>query len=118
MIDNIVEGFEDPVREAGLAHELPHIFLAVEFGGAQRQRHERDIARDLKNLVAMPAGLIEEHDRVRTRGDLGCVFVEMELHDFAVAGRQRECGAGPAFGADRTEQTGRLGALFVSGAGA
>ena len=30
--------------------------------------------------------------------------------------RQHEGGAGPAFGADRTEQIGRLGALIVSGA--
>ena len=116
MIDDIVEGFEDPVREPVLSHELPDVFLAVEFGGARRQRHERNIVRDLENLAAMPAGLIEEHDRVRTWGDLGCDFVEMELHGFAVAGRQHEGGAGPAFGADSTEQIGRLGALIVSGA--
>jgi hypothetical protein len=60
--------------------------------------------------------LAEEHDSVRTWGDLGCNFVEMELHGFAVAGRQHEGGAGPAFGADSTEQVGRLGALIVSGA--
>ena len=48
-------------------------------------------------------------------GDLGCDFVEMELPGFAVAGRQHEGGAGPAFGADSTEQIGRLG-VIVSGA--
>ena len=64
----------------------------------------------------MPAGLIEEYDRVRPWGNFGCDFVEMELHGFAIAGRQHEGGAGPAFGADRTEQIGRLGALIVSGA--
>ena len=116
MIDDIVEGFEDPVREPVLSHELPDVFLAVEFGCARWQRHERNIARDLENLAAMPAGLIEEYDRVRTWGDFGCDFVEMELHGFAVAGRQNEGGAGPAFGADSTEQIGRLGALIVSGA--
>ena len=116
MIDDIVEGFEDPVREPVLSHKLPDVFLAVEFGGARRQRHERNIVRDLENLAAMPAGLIEEHNRVRTWGDLGCDFVEMELHGFAVAGRQHEGGAGPAFGADSAEQIGRLGALIVSGA--
>jgi hypothetical protein len=64
----------------------------------------------------MPAGLIEEHDCVRTWGDRGCDFVEMELHGFAIAGRQHEGRASPAFGADSTEQIGRLGALIVSGA--
>jgi hypothetical protein len=29
-----------------------------------------DIARDLENLGAMPAGLIEEDDRMRARSDL------------------------------------------------
>ena len=56
----------------------------------------------------MPAGLIEEHDRVRTWGDLGCDFVEMELHGFAVAGWQHQRGSRPKLGTDRTEQIGRL----------
>ncbi len=115
MIDDIVEGFEDPVREPVLSHELADVFLAVEFGCARRQRHERHIAWDLENLAAMPASLIEEHDHVRTWGDLGCNFVEMELHGFAVARWQHEGGPGPVFGADSTEQVG-LGGLIVSGA--
>jgi len=45
---------------------------------------------------------------------LGCDLVEMELHGFAVAGRQYEGGAGSAFGANRTKQIGRLGPLIVS----
>jgi hypothetical protein len=36
---------------------------------------------------------------VRSGGDFGCDLVEMELHGFAVAGRQHEGGAGSAFGA-------------------
>lgn len=32
MIDDIIEGSEDPVREPVLAHEQPDIFLTVEFG--------------------------------------------------------------------------------------
>ena len=49
---------------------------------------------------------------MRTWGNFGCDFVEMELHGFAIAGRQNEGGAGPAFGAHSTEQIGRLGALI------
>jgi hypothetical protein len=32
VIDDIVEGFEDAVRQPILAHELPDILLAVELG--------------------------------------------------------------------------------------
>ena len=66
----------------------------------------------------MPSGLIKEDNGVRSEGDFGCDLVEMELHGFAVAGRQHEGGAGAAFGADRTEQVGRLGPLIVGGTGA
>jgi hypothetical protein len=40
----------------------------------------------------------------------------MQLHRLAVAGRQHQGCAGPALGADRTEQVGRLGPLIVGGA--
>src|SRR6266403_2219964 len=56
----------------------------------------------------MPAGLIEEDDRMRARSDLGCDFLKMQLHGLAVAGRQHEGGAGPAFGTYGTEQIGGL----------
>src|SRR6266508_4650658 len=88
VVDDVVEGFEDTVREPILPHELPDIFLTVEFGCARRQRHEREVAWDLESLGAMPPGLIEEDDRVRAWGNFGCDFVEVELHGLAVAGRQ------------------------------
>ena len=52
------------------------------------------------------------------RGRLWSHLVEMELHSFTVAGRQHEGGAGATFGADRTEQIGRLGSLIVGSTGA
>jgi hypothetical protein len=66
----------------------------------------------------MPAGLIKEDNGVRSGGDFGCDLVEMELHGFAVAGRQHEGGTGSTFGTDRTEQIGRLGPLIVGSTGA
>jgi hypothetical protein len=39
VIDDVVEGFENSVRQPVLPHELPDIFLAVEFGRAWRQLH-------------------------------------------------------------------------------
>ena len=42
----------------------------------------------------MPAGLIEEYNSWCTWGKFGCDFVEMDLHGFAIAGRQHEGDAG------------------------
>src|SRR5262245_55557430 len=44
VIDDVVEGFENSVRQPVLPHELPDIFLAVEFGRAWRELQERDVA--------------------------------------------------------------------------
>ena len=54
----------------------------------------------------MPAGLIEDHNRVGARGDLGGDLIEMKLHGFAVAGRQHEGGAGATFRTYRAKQIG------------
>jgi hypothetical protein len=79
----------------------------------------------------MPSGLIEEENSVSAGSNFGCDLIEMKaspsskqvrglpsLHSFGVAGRQHEGAAGSAFGADRTEQVGRLGPLIVGGTGA
>ena len=73
VVDDVVVGFEDAVRQPVLPHELPDILLRVEFGGARRQRHERDIARHLERLGAMPAGAVEKENGVCRRRDLGAI---------------------------------------------
>src|SRR5262249_31860772 len=100
VIDDVVEGFENSVRQPVLPHELPDIFLAVEFGCAWRELQERDVVWNLEGLGAMPPGLIEEENSVSARSDFGCDLIEVKLHSFGVAGRQHEGGAGSAFGAD------------------
>jgi hypothetical protein len=60
---------------------------------------------------------IEEENSVSARSYFGCDFIEVNLRSFAVAGRQPDRSAGAAFGADRTEQVGRLGSLIVAGTG-
>ena len=47
------EGFENLVRQPILPHELPDIFLAVEFGRAWRELQERDVAWNLEGLGAI-----------------------------------------------------------------
>ena len=98
VVHNIVERFEHSVRQPILAHELPDVFLAVEFGCARRQRHQGDVARDLERLGAMPSGLIEQDDCVRAGRNLGCDLIKMKLHGLAVAGWQHEGSPGPRSG--------------------
>ena len=60
--------------------------------------------------------MIENENGVGVRCDFGGDLVEMKLHGFGIAERENEGSAGSTFGADRTEQIGRLGALIVNGA--
>jgi hypothetical protein len=65
----------------------------------------------------MPAGLIENDDRVGTGGYCCGDLVEVKLHGFGVAERQNQGSTGSMFGTDRTEQIGRLGSLIMHGSG-
>jgi len=118
VIDDVVERFEDSVRQPVLPHELPDIFLGIEFWRARRQGQERQIVGNLEIFGAMPAGLVEDQDRVSATHDPGSDLIEMKLHGLGVAERENEGGAGSVFGAYRTEQIGRLSALIMRGSGA
>jgi len=67
VIDDVVEGFEDPVREPIFAHELPDVFLRVQFGTLGGQRDQGDVGRDLQPTREMPSGLIDEDAAPRCR---------------------------------------------------
>src|SRR5262245_48657409 len=84
VIDDIVEGLENSVRQPVLPHELPDVFLAVEFGCAWRELQERDVVWNLEGLGAMPAGLIEEENSVSARSNFGCDITEVKLHSVGV----------------------------------
>jgi hypothetical protein len=113
MVDDVVEGLEDPVREPIVAHKLPDIFLRVQFRAFGRQQYERDIERDLQAAGEMPSGLIDEKRGVRAgrdlRGDLG----QVEVHRFGVASGHDERCALAVLGTDRAEDIGRGGSLVL-----
>jgi hypothetical protein len=44
MIEDIVVGFEDAVRQPVVAYELPDVLDRVEFGAFGRQRQQGDVA--------------------------------------------------------------------------
>ena len=48
MVDEIIVGFEDAVREPIVAHELPDVFHRVELGAFRRQGDDGDVGRNDK----------------------------------------------------------------------
>ena len=86
MVENVVVGFEDAVREPVGAHELPDVLDRIELGRFRRQRQERDVVRDRKLRRDMPPGLIEKNERMRAWCDRKRDFFEMQGHGLAVAG--------------------------------
>ena len=60
VVDDILVGIEHSVREPIVAHELPDVFLRVQFGAFCGQRDQRDVWRDFEAAGEMPAGLVDE----------------------------------------------------------
>ena len=116
MVDDIVERFEDPVREPIVAHELPDIFLRIQFRAFGWQRDQRDVRRHVQAAREMPPGLIDENDGVCARRDLRGDFGQVEAHRFAVAPRHDKRRALAVSGTDRPEDVGRCGSLVLRGA--
>ena len=113
VVDEIVVGFEDSVREPVIAHELPDVLHRVELGGFRRQGDDGDVVRHDQAHRHVPAGLIDqEHGVCAGRdglGDLG----EMQVHRLGIAGRQDQGRALALSRADGTEDIGRGGALIT-----
>ena len=68
--------------------------------------------RDLQLVGGVPAGPVQQHDRMRAGHDGAGDLVEMLLHRLGVGGGHRQGGAGVAGGTDRAEQIGALVALI------
>jgi len=66
MIEDVVVGFEHPVRQPLVAHDLPDGLDRVELGALWRQRHEGDIGGNDQRPRTVPPGLVEEQHGVRT----------------------------------------------------
>ena len=111
MVDDVVEGLEDPVREPVFAHELPDVFLRVQLRAFGRQRDQRDVGRDDQATRKMPSGLIDQDSGVRARRDLRGDLGQVKVHRFGVASRHDERRALAVLGTDRAEDIGRGGSL-------
>src|SRR5580700_10498848 len=118
MVEDVVVGFEDAVREPIVAHELPDVLDRIKLGRFRRQRQERDVVWDGKPLRDMPSRLIKKNDGVRAGRDCKRDFLQMQGHSLAVAGGEYEPGAFSFGRADGTENIGRCCPLIMRRGGA
>ena len=84
------KGYDTLVGERGVklsvvAHELPDVFLRVEFRAFRPQRDQGDVGRHDEPARQMPAGLIDEEGGVRAGRNLGGDFGQVQVHGFGVA---------------------------------
>ena len=111
MVDDVCVGCEYAVRKPVVAHELPDVFLRVEFRAFRRQGDEGDGVWHHEAFRHVPTGLIEKDHGVAAGGDLFGDFGEMQVHRFGVAARQDQGSTFSVFRADGAENVGRGGAL-------
>jgi hypothetical protein len=117
MIEYLFVGFEDPVRQPIVTHELPDVLDRIELGTFRWQRDERDVGRYDEAAREMPAGLIEDQHGMGARRDLHGDFGEVQVHRLGVAVGQDERCAFAVLRADGAENIGRGGALIGGGRG-
>ena len=120
MVDEIVVGFEDAVREPVVAHKLPDVFDRIELGAFWRQRNDGDICGHEEAGRQVPASLIDQEDGMGSGRNRFGDLCKMQVHRLAVAGWQDQGRALALFGADRAEDVGGSGTLVArrTGAGA
>jgi hypothetical protein len=69
VIDDVVERFEDAVRQPVLTHELPDVFLAVELGACRGDNGRSEmLLGTCRSFCAMSADLIEKENGVAAGG--------------------------------------------------
>ena len=113
VVDDVVVGAEDAVREPVVAHELPDILDGIEFGAFGRERDNGDVAGDFELAGGVPSSLIHQHDRMGARRDDERYFGKVQRHGFGVAKWQNEPGALAMFRANRAEDVGRFRPLVL-----
>jgi len=85
VVDDIVVGLEDAVREPVITHKLPDVLDWIELGASRRQRQEGDVRRHDQFGRTVPSGLIEDDHSVGARRDVEGDLFKMHTHRLAVA---------------------------------
>lgn len=104
VVDDVVVGFEDAVRQPVIAHELPHVFDRVELRAPRWHRHQCDVGRDDQRGRSVPSGLIEQDDRMCAWCDVEGDLLKVYAHRHAVAPGHDDTGSLAFRRTDRPEQ--------------
>ncbi len=104
MVDDVVVGMEDAVRQPVVAHELPDVLDGVQLRAPRWQRHECDVGRHDQFGRSMPSGLIEQQDGMCPWGDVEGDLLEVHAHCLAVAAGHDDAGGLPFGRTDCAEQ--------------
>ena len=113
MAENVLVGFEDPVRQPVVTHELPDVLDGIELWRARRQRQQGDVVGYDEPVGHVPAGPVEHDHGVGFGGDGAGDLVEVHLHGFGVAAGQDQAGTLAVLRTNGAEDIGRLRALVV-----
>ena len=92
MVENVLVGFEDPVGQPVVAHELPEVLSGIELGAFGRQCQQRDVGGNSVPRRHVPASLIEEQHGVAAGCHFGKDFGKVQVDRLDVAGWQDKCG--------------------------
>ena len=117
MVDEIVIGFENTVREPVVAHVLPDVLNRVEFWGFWRQGDNGDVGGNDQSRRQVPSSLIDQEHGVGTGRDGLGNFSKVQVHCLGIAGRQDQGRALAIFWADGAKDIGGSGALVPRCAG-
>ena len=113
VVEDVVVRFEDAVREPVVAHELPDVFLRVQFRALGRQRHDNDVGRHIETFRHVPASLIDQQRGDSARRNFGSDLGEMQIHRFDITARQHEARALTLLRTNRAEDVRRRRALIL-----
>ena len=92
LVEDVVAGFEDAVRQPVVAPELPDVLDGVALGAFRRERQQGDVGRDDKTRREMPACLVKDQHSMSAGRHDGGYFGEMQRHPFGIAaGQDKRC---------------------------
>lgn len=113
VVDDVGMGGEDAVRQPVVPHELPDVFLRIEFRSLGRQRNDGDVCEHSQFRRHMPSGLVHQEHGVGARCHRLCDFGKMQVHRHRIAPGQDEARCLAFLRADGAEGVGRPGSLVV-----
>jgi len=85
MVDDIVVGLEDPVRQPVFPQEQPNVLNRIEFRAFRRQGQQGDVVGNRQVGGEMPSGLIQQEYGVAPWGDGKRDLLQMQRHGGRVA---------------------------------